>query len=79
MQDDVGTTTFLIDLLDFKFTSAATDPAYTFRCIQTGTARFHSNFIGHNKAGVETHPKLANQLGIGFLITGQLGHKVFGA
>ena len=78
MQNNIGTTTFFSDLFNFELTGSATDPAYAFRGLCTGTTGFYRDLVSDNKAGIETDTKLTNQLGIGFLIAGQFGHKIFG-
>ena len=79
MQRNAGATLGALDLLDFKVTRATADPAHTFRCWQPCTARLHGDLVGHDKARVETHAELTNQLGIALLVAAELFHEGLGA
>ena len=83
VQGDAGAACGSTDVFHFKgaTTAGATvaDPAHAFVLGQSGTAGFDGNFVGHDKAGIKAHAKLANQLRIGFLVAAEFADKVFGA
>ena len=67
----------------FHFKSAATgsaiaDPAHALCHRQSRPARFHGDFVGHDKARIKANAKLPNELRVGFLVAAEFGDKVFG-
>ena len=66
VQGDAGATVFAVNRFDFKRAAATgaavAHPAHALIRVQTGTARFHRDLVGHDKARVKAHAKLANEL-----------------
>ena len=83
VQGDAGATVFAVNRFDFKRAAATgaavADPAHAFSRMQTGTARFHRDLVGHDKARVKANAKLANELRVCLLVAAEFAHKVFGA
>ena len=83
VQGDAGATVFAVDGFHLKRAAATgaavADPAHAFGSRQTGTARFHRDLVGHDKARVKAHAKLADELRIRLLVAAEFGYKVFGA
>ena len=42
---------------------------------QTRAARFYRDAVGDDEAGIKTHAKLADEVGVFFLLAFELGHK----
>ena len=64
------------DFADVKLARAVAHPAHALISGQTGAAAFDRDFVGHDKAGIKAHAKLANQLSVVFLVARELGHEV---
>ena len=79
VQDDAGATLGTVDGFDLKVARAAADPAHAFGRLHASPAGFDGDLVGHDKAGIKTDAKLANQLRVGLLVARELAHEVFGA
>ena len=79
MQRDAGAALCPGNGFCLEIARTAADPSHALFGWQTGAARFDCNFVGHDEAGIEPHAKLADQLGIGFLVAGEPVHKVLGS
>ena len=78
MQDHARSPLGTGDALHLKVARAAADPAHALRVLHAGAAGLHGDFVGHDKAGVKAHAKLANELRVGLLVATEFAHKVFG-
>ena len=76
MQGHAGAALASLNLADVKLTSTVANPAHTLGRGQTGAAAFNSDFVGHDEARIKADAKLANQLGIVFLVARQVSNKV---
>ena len=83
VQDDAGAALGAGDVFYLKSAAATgaavADPAHAFAGLHAGAARLDRDLVGHDKAGVKAHAKLADQLRVGLLVARQLGYKIFGA
>ena len=79
MQGDFCTTARMVNVRDRVFTLTRRNPfnAFIGRCARLTAAYGH--FIGHNERRIETHAKLANQIGVLLGITRQRREEFFGA
>jgi hypothetical protein len=79
VQDDAGAARRAVNGFDLKVACTAADPAHTLGLFHAGAAGFDGNLVGHDKAGVKTHAKLADQLRVGLLVATEFAHKILGA
>ena len=79
MQGDFCTTARMIYIGDRVFTLARRDPFNALVGRRTRLTAAYGHFIGHNERRIETHAKLANQIGVLLGIAGQGREKFFGA
>ena len=83
VQDDARSACFARDAFHLKRATATgaavANPAHGLVGRQACTTRFNRNLVGHDKARVKAHAKLADQLGVSLLVAAELAHKVFGA
>jgi hypothetical protein len=56
------------DGFHFKVAGAAAAPAHAFFGLQASAARFDGDAVGHDEARIEAHAKLADELGVFFLV-----------
>ena len=81
VQGHTGAALFARNRLDFKRAAtgaAIADPTHALSHRQSRSARFHGDFVGHDKARIKANAKLANELRVGFLVAAEFGDKVFG-
>jgi hypothetical protein len=83
VQDNAGATLRAGDGFHLKRAATAgaavAHPTHTFIGLEACAAGFHRDFVGHDKARVKAHAKLANKVAVGLLVASELAHKVFGA
>ena len=75
MQDDVGAALCAFDGLDFEVARAFAAPAHAFSRRGACTSGLHRQPVGDDEAAVEADAKLANEVGVFFLVALQLGHE----
>ncbi len=76
MQHDAGTALGLVNGFYIKLAFTLGRPEHALFRLQTGTAGEHLDLFCHDEGRVETDPELTNQLGILFLVSGQLLHEL---
>ena len=79
VQDDAGAACRAGNGFDFKIAGAAAGPAHALGLLHARTAGFDGDLVGHDEAGVKAHAKLADEVGVRFLVAAELGDKVLGA
>ena len=79
VQGDAGTAQRAVDGFHLEIAGTAADPAHALVGWEPGTTAFHRNFVGHDKAGVETDTELTDQLRVGLLVAAEFADEIFGA
>jgi hypothetical protein len=64
------------DGFHLKLARAFTAPAHALVCGQTRAAAFHRHAVGNDVARIKTYAKLADEVGVFFLVAFQLGHEL---
>ena len=78
MQDDLGAATGLLHRFDAVVAGAFRFPAHALRCRQAGAPRDERDPVRDDESGIKSDAELADQVGVVFLVAGELLEELFG-